>query len=155
LVFLEQADAEAQRLKTEMNDTQSENTQSLQHLRAENVQATMNLQQINLEHVQLQEKHSALTEQIAQLKQQLETTVSSSHNLVAWSDIQPVLQGTYTNLLSGAHSIWSTMDAQKNKQLAKYLPGSDAFQGSWLDQNAPLDTMASSAAQPDQFPSLG
>ncbi|KAJ5642556.1 hypothetical protein N7490_006556 [Penicillium lividum] len=36
LVYLEQADAEAQRLRKEMNSTQSENSQSIQDLRAEN-----------------------------------------------------------------------------------------------------------------------
>ncbi|KAJ5642518.1 hypothetical protein N7490_006518 [Penicillium lividum] len=154
LVFLEQADAESQRLKEEISSKRSEASQSMQQLRAENAQVTANLHQITSDHAQMQRKCSDLAGEVAQLKQQLET-IPSSQNQVTWDGIQPVLQGTHTSLLSAAHGIWSTMESIQNRQLAAYLPGPGVFQGPWVDQTAPLDMMGSSAAQSDQYPSLG
>ncbi|KAI1829068.1 hypothetical protein NUH16_006283 [Penicillium rubens] len=154
LMYLEQADAEARKLKEEINNTKSEDSQSMQQLRGENTQATANLRRITSDHAKTQQKCSDLAEEIAQLKQQLETTVLTSQNQVAWGDIQPVLRETHTNLLSAAHGIWSTMESLRNKQLATFLPGPGVYRAPWVDEIAPLDVLGSSAAQPDQYPSL-
>lgn len=87
LMYLEQADAEVRKLKDEINSTQSKDSQSLQQPRGENTQATANLHRITSDHAQTQQKCSDLAEEIAQLRQQLETTVLGSQNLVAWGDI--------------------------------------------------------------------
>lgn len=154
LMYLEQADAEVRRLKEKMNSTQLEAEQSMQQLRAENAQATADLHQITSDHAQMQQRCSDLAGEIAQLKQQLETTVLSSQNQVAWGDIQPMIQETHTSILSAAHVIWTILESHRNKQLATFLPGPGVYQGPWVDQIAPLDVLGSSAAQPDQYPPL-
>ncbi|KAJ5288042.1 hypothetical protein N7478_003728 [Penicillium angulare] len=130
LDMLDEADQGTRRLNATIVKERHEASTSIQKLRTE-------LQQVTVDKEQAERRCGELENEVAQLKQQNETSIASSQGQVSWTEVQTILNGIQTNLLATAQSVSENKSMLENRQYSTFLPGSDVFQDHPLSQTAP------------------
>jgi capsid portal protein len=75
-----------------------------------------------------------LENEVSQLKQQLDDVRINTREVVAWVEVQPILD-RIRGFISTGNTTWNEIQALENRHMTKQLPGDGVIQEPWSNPN--------------------